>query len=67
MDCLFAELRKTLYETHYHKPAENEKLDYIILDARYDVEEPLETYQAFGYRIIKTVEYDGKTLLILLQ
>ena len=59
--------RETVYETHYHKPAENEKLDYIILDARYDVEEPLETYQALEYRITKTVECDGEALIIILQ
>ena len=45
----------------------NEKLDYIILDARSEVEEPLETYQALGYRIIKTVECDGEALIIILQ
>ena len=59
--------RDIIYETHYHKPAENEKLDYIILDARYDVDEALETYQALGYRITKTVEYDGDALIIILQ
>ena len=59
--------RETVYETHYHKPAENEKLDYIILDARSEVEKPLETYQALGYRIIKTVECDGNNLLVILK
>ena len=59
--------RTTVYETYYHKPAKNEKLDYIILDARSEVEEPLETYQALGYRITKTVEYDGDALIIILQ
>ena len=59
--------RDTIYETHYHKPAENEKLDYIILDARYDVDEPLENYQTLGYRIVRTVEHNGEKLLIILQ
>lgn len=59
--------RDIIYETHYHKPAENEKLDYIILDARYDVDEAMETYQALGYRITKTVEYDGNNLLMILK
>lgn len=59
--------RTTVYETYYHKPAENEKLDYIILDARSEVEKPLETYQALGYRIIKTVECDGNNLLVILK
>ena len=49
------------------KPAKNEKLDYIILDARSEVEKPLETYQALGYRIIKTVECDGNEIIIILQ
>ena len=59
--------RVTVYETYYHKPAKNEKLDYIILDARSEVEEPLENYQALGYRIMKTVEYDGDALIIIMQ
>ena len=59
--------RDIIYETHYHKPAENEKLDYIILDTRYDVDEALETYQALGYRITKTVECDGNNLLVILK
>lgn len=59
--------RDIIYETHYHKPAENEKLDYIILDARYDVDEPLENYQTLGYRIVRTVEHNGEKLLIILQ
>ena len=59
--------RDIVYETHYHEPLDNEKLDYVILDARYDVEEPLKTYQALGYQITITVENDGENLLIILQ
>ena len=59
--------RDTVYETYYHAPAAGEKLDYVILDARYDVDETLEAYLARGYRVAKTAEYGGETLLYILR
>ncbi|MBQ7689435.1 MAG: DUF2079 domain-containing protein [Clostridia bacterium] len=58
--------RDTLYEVHYHEPAEDEQIDYVILDARYAYTEFLEQYQTLGYTAEQTVELDGTPLLVIL-
>ncbi|MBQ6420064.1 MAG: DUF2079 domain-containing protein [Clostridia bacterium] len=60
--------REVLYETYYHQPADGEKLDYVILDYRMSAPtEDKEKYEALGYQVTKTVEYEGNLVLEILQ
>ena len=59
--------RDTLYEVSYHKPAEGERVDYVILDARYNYLSYVERYEALGYRYEKTVSAGGRPLLYILR
>ena len=66
--CLLPHLsqREVIYEDKYHTPSEEERLDYILIDLRYDHEEVYETYLSFGYSRTCSVEYNGKALLWIL-
>ncbi len=58
--------RETLYEVRYHKPAEDERLDYVILDARFSYAEDREKYVGLGYTQERTVKSGDKTVLVIL-
>lgn len=59
--------RDTLYEIYYHQYDEAEPVDYVIIDARFSDEEFIPIYESYGYRITDTLEYNGKTLIIIMQ
>ena len=59
--------RSELYEVYYHKPAEGERLDYIILDSRSDCTEQIEKYESLGYSVTKKTEYNGRTVLVFME
>lgn len=56
--------RSVLYEVYYHTPKNGEKLDYIILDARFSYNDEVEKYTALGYKVTRTVK-DGDTELLV--
>lgn len=59
--------RDTLYEIYYHQYDAAEPVDYVIIDARFTDEEFIPIYESYGYHITDTLEYNGKTLIIIMQ
>lgn len=59
--------RDTLYEVYYHKPAENERLDYVLLDMRFDYARFIKTYEKWGYEVTKTVSCEGEDILVVME
>ena len=59
--------RETVYEVSYHKPAEGERVDYVILDARFNYLPYLEKYEQLGYRQTETVTANGAPVLYILR
>lgn len=59
---------KILYEDFYHKPADGEKLDYIIVDSRYSKEQFIPEYEEYGYEVtLELKNEEGKLLLTEMQ
>ena len=57
--------REELYEVYYHKLTPDTLTPWAVIDCRYDYEQPLSLYKAWGYTVEKEV-YDGDTPLIVI-
>ena len=59
--------RDALYEVYYHKPQPGERLDYVLLDLRFDYERFIGQYEKWGYTVTKTVSCGGKDILAVME
>ena len=60
--------RDTLYEVYYHEPKEGEKLDYVLLDMRFDYDRFVPQYEKRGYKVTKSVKTkEGKEILVMME
>ena len=57
--------REELYEVFYHKLTPDTLTPWAVIDCRYDYEQPLSLYKAWGYTVEKEV-FDGDTPLIVI-
>ena len=59
--------RAVLYEDRYHTPTDGERLDLVLLDARYGTPEEAAKFLAAGYVHTATLTNDGRELLWVLE
>lgn len=67
--CLLPHLanRDLIFEVHYHTPAPDERLDYVIVDLTRAAKETLEKYQALGYAVEKEISLGEKVLIVVMK
>ena len=59
---------ETIYELYYHDPAPEERLDYVLLDMRFEhYEKYKKQYEKLGYAITKSVTYEDKEILVVME
>lgn len=61
--------REVIYETYYHKYSSDEKIDFVILDCRYEsYKEILKKYSGYGFEVTETVmNASGEKELLLVM
>ena len=59
--------RDVIYEDYYHKPAEGERVDYVVIDLTHNHEKEQEKFEELGYRVVKEVKLGERTLIVILQ